>query len=251
MEFLKNFHNEIVPFHVAKKADQSKEECDSIFWHVHSREMYSSRLCLSIHKYTQQAFKKIYTKYHSFKKQRKENREVYSRCSGPHHTPLIRRIMRCSLCSTVFAVWMRQYDGALTYLCRFSTHTTNFIFFFPSGNIPSNRIIIGGFGQGGSLAIHSALTYDEKLAGIVALSCWFPFDPGQRPPARRGHLPKTSYFSEAEKEKPKVRKNWKAESQKQKFYATRPSAVFRFLFVCDIWNIGLQKNSVINTSMCF
>ncbi len=43
------------------------------------------------------------------------------------------------------------------------------------GGIPSDRIIVGGFSQGGALALHTALTYSEKLAGIVALSCWLPF----------------------------------------------------------------------------
>lgn len=36
--------------------------------------------------------------------------------------------------------------------------------------IPSNRIIVGGFSQGGGLAIYSALTYDKPLAGVIALS---------------------------------------------------------------------------------
>jgi len=40
--------------------------------------------------------------------------------------------------------------------------------------IPSNRIILGGFSQGGALALHSALTYTQPLGGVVALSCWLP-----------------------------------------------------------------------------
>lgn len=40
--------------------------------------------------------------------------------------------------------------------------------------IPSERIIVGGFSQGGALALYSALTYPKKLAGIVGLSCWAP-----------------------------------------------------------------------------
>ncbi len=43
-----------------------------------------------------------------------------------------------------------------------------------SEGIPSNRIMVGGFSQGGALALHSALTYPKKLAGVVALSCWLP-----------------------------------------------------------------------------
>uniref|UniRef100_A0A1B6DWN5 palmitoyl-protein hydrolase n=1 Tax=Clastoptera arizonana TaxID=38151 RepID=A0A1B6DWN5_9HEMI len=40
--------------------------------------------------------------------------------------------------------------------------------------IPANRVIIGGFSQGGALAIYSALTYRKSLAGVVGLSCWLP-----------------------------------------------------------------------------
>ncbi|XP_037933551.1 acyl-protein thioesterase 1 isoform X2 [Teleopsis dalmanni] len=43
-----------------------------------------------------------------------------------------------------------------------------------SGGIPSNRIVVGGFSQGGALALYSALTYDQPVAGVVALSCWLP-----------------------------------------------------------------------------
>lgn len=40
--------------------------------------------------------------------------------------------------------------------------------------IPHDRIMLGGFSQGGALSLYSALTYPKKLAGIVALSCWLP-----------------------------------------------------------------------------
>uniref|UniRef100_A0A670I4W6 Acyl-protein thioesterase 1 n=1 Tax=Podarcis muralis TaxID=64176 RepID=A0A670I4W6_PODMU len=40
--------------------------------------------------------------------------------------------------------------------------------------IPSNRIILGGFSQGGALSLYTALTTNQKLGGIVALSCWLP-----------------------------------------------------------------------------
>lgn len=45
-----------------------------------------------------------------------------------------------------------------------------------SEGISSERIIVGGFSQGGALAIHSALTFPKKLAGIIALSCWLPMN---------------------------------------------------------------------------
>ena len=40
--------------------------------------------------------------------------------------------------------------------------------------IPSERIMIGGFSQGGALSLYTALHTKHKLAGVVALSCWFP-----------------------------------------------------------------------------
>lgn len=40
--------------------------------------------------------------------------------------------------------------------------------------VPHDRIMLGGFSQGGALALHAAFTYPKKLAGVVALSCWLP-----------------------------------------------------------------------------
>lgn len=39
---------------------------------------------------------------------------------------------------------------------------------------PPSRIVLGGFSQGGGLALYSALTYEKKLGGVVALSSWLP-----------------------------------------------------------------------------
>ncbi len=40
--------------------------------------------------------------------------------------------------------------------------------------IPSNRVLIGGFSQGGALSLFSSLSTKHNLAGVVALSCWLP-----------------------------------------------------------------------------
>lgn len=40
--------------------------------------------------------------------------------------------------------------------------------------IPYNRIILAGFSQGGSLALHTGLRFKASLAGIMALSTWLP-----------------------------------------------------------------------------
>lgn len=41
-----------------------------------------------------------------------------------------------------------------------------------SKGIPANRIVIGGFSQGGAMSILSGVTYKEQLGGIFGLSCY-------------------------------------------------------------------------------
>ncbi len=40
--------------------------------------------------------------------------------------------------------------------------------------IPADRIVLAGFSQGGAMALHTALRYPDRLAGILALSCYIP-----------------------------------------------------------------------------
>lgn len=40
--------------------------------------------------------------------------------------------------------------------------------------IPSERIVLAGFSQGGAIALHTALRYPQKLAGVLALSTYLP-----------------------------------------------------------------------------
>jgi predicted esterase len=40
--------------------------------------------------------------------------------------------------------------------------------------IKPERICIGGFSQGGAVALHAGLTSGKKLGGIIALSSWIP-----------------------------------------------------------------------------
>jgi phospholipase/carboxylesterase len=40
--------------------------------------------------------------------------------------------------------------------------------------VPTERIAIAGFSQGGAMALHIATRYPEKLAGVIALSCYLP-----------------------------------------------------------------------------
>jgi predicted esterase len=41
--------------------------------------------------------------------------------------------------------------------------------------IPAERIVLGGFSQGGAMSIFSGLTAGVKLAGIIGLSSWLLF----------------------------------------------------------------------------
>ncbi len=43
-----------------------------------------------------------------------------------------------------------------------------------AGGIASERIVIAGFSQGAAIALHGALRHAERLAGILALSCYLP-----------------------------------------------------------------------------
>lgn len=40
--------------------------------------------------------------------------------------------------------------------------------------VPVGRIVLGGFSQGGAIALQAGLRYPERLAGIAALSCNLP-----------------------------------------------------------------------------
>jgi phospholipase/carboxylesterase len=40
--------------------------------------------------------------------------------------------------------------------------------------IASDKIVLAGFSQGGAIALHTALRYTEKLAGLMALSTYLP-----------------------------------------------------------------------------
>ena len=43
-----------------------------------------------------------------------------------------------------------------------------------SRGIPSHRIVLAGFSQGGAVVLHTGLRYPKKLAGVVALSTYLP-----------------------------------------------------------------------------
>ena len=43
-----------------------------------------------------------------------------------------------------------------------------------SRGIASERIVLAGFSQGGAIALHTALRYPQRLAGVLALSTYLP-----------------------------------------------------------------------------
>jgi predicted esterase len=45
-----------------------------------------------------------------------------------------------------------------------------------SEGIPADRIIIGGFSQGGCVALYTAFGTDIQVAGVLALSTWLPLN---------------------------------------------------------------------------
>jgi len=40
--------------------------------------------------------------------------------------------------------------------------------------IPTHRIVVAGFSQGGAMALHIATRYPQAFAGVIALSCYLP-----------------------------------------------------------------------------
>lgn len=55
--------------------------------------------------------------------------------------------------------------------------------------IPPSRIVLAGFSQGGAVTLYSGLRYPERLAGLMALSCYLPLRSSlaaERAPANLG-----------------------------------------------------------------
>jgi phospholipase/carboxylesterase len=40
--------------------------------------------------------------------------------------------------------------------------------------MPAAKIVMAGFSQGGAIALHTALRYPDRLAGVLALSTYLP-----------------------------------------------------------------------------
>lgn len=45
-----------------------------------------------------------------------------------------------------------------------------------AAGIPSERIIVAGFSQGGAIALHAGLRHEQRLAGVLGLSTYLPLE---------------------------------------------------------------------------
>ena len=59
---------------------------------------------------------------------------------------------------------------------RSATQAADLIAHERAQGIPSERIVLAGFSQGGAIALHQGLRHPEPLAGIIALSTYLPVD---------------------------------------------------------------------------
>jgi phospholipase/carboxylesterase len=55
-----------------------------------------------------------------------------------------------------------------------------------AAGVPSNRIVLAGFSQGGAITLHAGLRHDQPLAGLLALSTYLPLPEQYAKEARPG-----------------------------------------------------------------
>lgn len=58
-----------------------------------------------------------------------------------------------------------------------------------AAGIPSERIVLAGFSQGGAVVYQAALSYDKPLAGLMALSTYFATAETLQASAANAHIP--------------------------------------------------------------
>ena len=63
-------------------------------------------------------------------------------------------------------------SGAIDDINESAGQISDFIARELARGIPSENIVLAGFSQGGVIALHTALRYDMRLAGVVALSTY-------------------------------------------------------------------------------
>jgi predicted esterase len=87
--------------------------------------------------------------------------------------------------------------------------------------IPSERIVLGGFSQGGAMSIFSGVTSEKKLGGIFGLSCYLLLHSKLDEFAKNGANKQTPIFLAHGDRDPMVKPDWgirTAEELKKKGY---------------------------------
>jgi predicted esterase len=74
--------------------------------------------------------------------------------------------------------------------------------------IPSNRIVLGGFSQGGAMSLFSGITSDKRLGGIFGLSCYLLLHSKLNELTKNGANKETPIFMGHGDSDPLVRPEW-------------------------------------------
>jgi predicted esterase len=74
--------------------------------------------------------------------------------------------------------------------------------------IPSNRIVLGGFSQGGAMSIFSGVTSEKKLGGIFALSSYLLLHKKLPELTKKGANKETPIFMGQGDSDPLIRPEW-------------------------------------------
>jgi len=69
---------------------------------------------------------------------------------------------------------------------RSAAHLRRLIQATVDSGIPSGRIVLAGFSQGGAIALHTGLQHEDELCGILALSTYAPIPDAIPGPADQG-----------------------------------------------------------------
>ena len=62
------------------------------------------------------------------------------------------------------------------FICNWNSTVKDLIAKEISDGIPAENIVIGGFSQGGAVALYTAFATDVKIGGVLALSTWLPLN---------------------------------------------------------------------------
>lgn len=80
--------------------------------------------------------------------------------------------MKKALGASVDSLGSRSVDEDTPGILQSQSYVHSLIQDEITAGIPANRIVIGGFSQGGAMSIFAGLTSPLKIAGIVGLSSW-------------------------------------------------------------------------------